>query len=388
MGTLVQEKLAYQSALIALLESLDLSTDGDGSGSGGIGEISDARMALVNLVKIKLDELIPQGEGVVYNLESEPNVSDPLDLYINGLLDEAAKNVLQTAPKHICPVKQSLESAIVDDKDDKIGYIKCPQDYLRLFALRLSEWKRQVSEPITIADAKYQEQGNKYTRGGTAKPVVAITKHAAVELVIPDSFQLLSSLVPDGWEGGFPEGVYKYKAKYLYGTRESNASVESSITIASGETKYINLYTIPFTDGVTSVEVYRTEANGGEFKLAISITADENNYLLTYGDGTTATYSKNTSLYEDKTQDIDLGKAIAEDEVPYTGKVLEYYSVKSAHTINRFLYIPIMAAEDTPGNLWDSISWICAGKILQNINLAELSKLAFEQANLCYTNLR
>lgn len=253
MGTLVQEKLAYQSALIALLESLDLSTDGDGSGSGGIGEISDARMALVNLVKIKLDELIPQGEGVVYNLESEPNVSDPLDLYINGLLDEAAKNVLQTAPKHICPVKQSLESAVANATDNKIGFVKCPDDYLRLFAFRMTEWKRQVEDPITTNTPLYLEQSNKYTRGGTAKPVVAINQRYIVDAVY---------------------------------------------------------------------------------------------------------------------------------------KVLEYYSVNTVHTINRFLYIPIMAAEDTPGNLWDSISWICAGKILQNINLAELSKLAFEQANLCYTNLR
>lgn len=250
MGTLVSEKLQYTTALIALLESLELGTGGS---SGGIGTISDARMALVNLVKIKLDELVPQGEGVVYNLESVPNVSDPLDLYINGLLDESAKNLLQTAPKHICPVKQSIESAVPDATDTAIGFVKCPNDYLRLFAFKMSEWKRQVEDPITPEDEAYAIQGNKYTRGGIAKPVVVINK------------------------------------------------------------RYI-------VDGA---------------------------YL-----------------------------------------VLEYYSVKSSHTINRFLYIPILAAEETPGTLWDSLSWICAGKILQNINLTNLSTAAFEQAKLCYQNLR
>jgi len=253
MGTLVSEKLQYKTTLIALLESLDLGTSGDGTGTGGIGEIDDARMALINLVKIKLDELIPQGEGVVYNLESKPNISDPLDLYINGLLDEAAKNVLQTAPKQLCPVKQSLESAVANATDNKIGFVKCPDDYLRLFAFRMTEWKRQVEDPITTNDPFYLEQGNKYTRGGIAKPVVVVNRRIIVDAVV---------------------------------------------------------------------------------------------------------------------------------------KVLEYYSVNSSHAINRFLYIPIMPAEDTPGNLWDSITWTCAAKILQNINLTDLSRLAFEQANLCYTNLR
>lgn len=244
MADLSTEYLSYQNSLIALLESLDTGTD-DSS-------ISAVRLTLINLVKIKLDELEPEGEGVVYDLATEPNISDPFNLYINGLLDESATNLLQIAPKHILPVTKSTETA-TQIGTGKTGYVKCDSDYLRLYALKMTEWEREVNDPITVEDELYKIQGNEYVRGGVAKPVVVITK------------------------------------------------------------KYI-------TDAVY--------------------------------------------------------------------KVLEYYSVASAHTVDYFLYIAETAAENLDDSLYPALTWICAAKILQNIKQPELSNKAWEQAKLCYTNLK
>jgi hypothetical protein len=244
MADLSTEKLSYQNSLIALLESLDTDS--------GSSTLSPVELTLVNLVKIKLDELVPEGEGVVYDLEKEPNISDPLNLYISGLLDESAKNVLQTAPKHLCPVTKSTETAI-ENSDGETGYVKCDTDYLRLFSFKMDEWERPVDDPITPENPLYKIQFNSYVRGGTAKPVVAISQ------------------------------------------------------------KYI-------TDAVY--------------------------------------------------------------------KVLEYFSVSSSHVIDWFLYIAETAATDLDDSLYEPLTWICAGKVLQNLGEMEKAAKAWEQAQLSYTNLR
>ena len=246
MGTLSTERLEWQQALIALLESLDL-----GGGLGG-DTILPTRLSIINLVKIKLDELIPQGEGVIYNLETEPNVSDPLDLYINGLLDEAAKNVLQIAPLHmITPVSSSTVSG-TPYTDTKTGYVVLPEDYLRLYSFKMTEWLKEVNVPIGIQSKLYQIQRNKYSRGGIAKPVVVL----------------------------------------------NNRKIGSTVS-----------------------------------------------------------------------------------------KILEYFSVLSAHTIDRFLYIAETAAEDLNNDLLEALTWQCAGKILQNIKEFEQSREAYSRAVDSFTNL-
>jgi hypothetical protein len=243
MADLSTERLSYQNSLIALLESLN---------STGTVTVDPLRLTLINLVKIKLDELVPEGEGVKYDLETEPNISDPLDLYINGLLDESATNLLQVAPKHLCPVSQS-ENVATANTDEKTGYVKVPDDYLRLYSFKMTEWEREVNDPITTDDPKYKMQSSLYVRGGVAKPILVIT--------------------------------HKYISDAIY-------------------------------------------------------------------------------------------------------RIFEYYSVNSAHTIERFLYIPETAAEDLDDKLYPALTWICAGKILQNIKEIELSTKAFEQAKLCYINLK
>lgn len=246
MADLSTEKLSYQTKLIALLESITVS--------GTSGTILPTRLTLINLVKIKLDELIPQGDGVTYTLESSPNVSDPLDLYINGLLDESSTNTIQILPKHLLPITKSTNTATVNT-DKKTGYVEVPADYLRLISFKMSDWKREIEEPITKDDPVYKMQGNEYVRGGISKPVLVLTQ------------------------------------KIVSGTAKT---------------------------------------------------------------------------------------------------VFEYFSVNYAasHTIEHFLYAAETAAEDLDDKLYPTLTWICAGKILQNIKEFELSTKALEQAKLCFVNLK
>ena len=64
-------------------------------------------------------------------------------------------------------------------KDGK-GYIILPQDFLRLVAFRMSDWKRTVFEAITEHDPEYAKQSSKWKGicGNTEKPVVAIVRRA------------------------------------------------------------------------------------------------------------------------------------------------------------------------------------------------------------------
>lgn len=244
MADLSTENLSVQTKLIALLESLEAS-----SGSGST-TILPTRLTLINMVKIKLDELIPEGEGVVYDLESEPNVSDPYDLYINGLLDEAAKHILQTAPKHILPIT-SCSNPAVQIGTTNYGYVLVPDGFLRLHSFKMTEWSRDVNEFITPEHEFYKLQGNDHVRAGTKKPVL----------------------------------VLNYKV----------------------------------------------------------ITAT-------------------------------------------VKKVFEYYSVNTAHTVEKFLYIGETAAENLDDDLYPELTWMCASMILQNINETNLAQKAMERVQLCYQN--
>lgn len=62
------------------------------------------------------------------------------------------------------------------------------------------------------------------------------------------------------------------------------------------------------------------------------------------------------------------------------GMVAEYYTVLSAHTIERFLYIKRDVAENIPVVLQDALCWICASKVLSIFSKINESKSAIENA--------
>ena len=163
MADLVTERQQFEAALRTLLANFS---------GGGSGEIPAARLTLTDMVKAKLDEIIP-GTGISFSLDAENDISDPYSLLINSLLDESAKRVLQSAPIYILTPK--LNYIISTPVDDNTGYIALPPDFLRIASLKMEEWKREVTDFITPADGRYKLQHNKYTRGGVAKPVAVLT---------------------------------------------------------------------------------------------------------------------------------------------------------------------------------------------------------------------
>lgn len=165
MADLTTERVQFEASLANLLGTYS---------SGESVVIPTSRMTLINYTKAKLDEIIPEGEGTQYALDANNNITDPYTLFVNAMLDEAAKRVLQTAPLHIIDPVKSTEVA-VPVQNDTIGYIPLPLNFVRLVSLKMTDWEREVTEAITTQDKRYRLQRNKYTRGGCAKPVAVFS---------------------------------------------------------------------------------------------------------------------------------------------------------------------------------------------------------------------
>jgi len=241
MSSLETNRVQFEAALLVLLEGLSTGTGGDGS------TILPARLTLINYVKAKLDELIPEGEGISFNLSDTPNISDPLDLLINAHLDEATKDIILSAPLTVLfPTKASASTGTALT-DTSIGYVELPANFVRLSSFKMTEWKKDISIPVTPDNPVYLLQQFPLRRGTVNFPVVVLT-----------------------WK-------------------------------------------------------------------TISATSK---------------------------------------------RVLEYFSVLSSHTIDKFLYIPETVAEDfvvVNPNLLDSLAWQCAGKIMQITGMMDAAKLAQER---------
>jgi hypothetical protein len=182
MAALDPERATFEALLEAYLAQFT-------GGSGG-GTIIAARLSIINAVKAKIDELIPEGEGVqiTFTSEAEPNISNPYDIFINVVMDEVTKELLLLAPIHIIVPVVGTPSPVQILSDDwgKTGYINLSTlspVFLRLHSFQMSEWSRPVTVPITPIDPKYDLQKSKYSRGGIDKPVVVLTWYGTTKVV-------------------------------------------------------------------------------------------------------------------------------------------------------------------------------------------------------------
>lgn len=163
--SLQDERIQYDAALKALLDNL--------GGEIGSGTITDpTRMGAINYIKAKLDELVPEGEGITFNLSTDPNISDPLNLLISAHLDEGVKDVCLSAPLSVL-FPTALAGEGVHTGDAKTGYIILPGSFLRLSSVRMEDWERDgtLTTPET---ALGKRQGNRWLMGGPSKPVAVL----------------------------------------------------------------------------------------------------------------------------------------------------------------------------------------------------------------------
>lgn len=168
MSSLDTNRVQFEAALKALLEGL-------GSGVITGGTILPSRLSIINYVKAKLDEIIPEGEGVIFNLSEATNISNPLDLLINAHLDESTKDVILSAPLTVLFPKGASISSVNQYPDNKTGFVILPADFLRLSFFKMSDWKRGVTIPITPQDPKYKKQSISFRRGTPSAPVAVMT---------------------------------------------------------------------------------------------------------------------------------------------------------------------------------------------------------------------
>lgn len=171
MADLSTERVSFEQALANLLSLYGVDLGG-GSGSG---TILAERLSLINYVKAKLDEIVPEGEGVQFSVDGDINISDPLNLLINAILDEAAKRTLLNAPAHIVDPVLSDQITGSPETDTKIGYIVLPANFLRFISLKMAEWERPATYAIKQSDPEYAIQKNRFVRGGIAKPKAAFS---------------------------------------------------------------------------------------------------------------------------------------------------------------------------------------------------------------------
>jgi len=171
------ERVHLQDALLALLAGMD-------SGAGG-GDISATRLSIINFVKAKLDEIVPQGEGITFTLSADPNISNPWDLLIDAHLDECTKDVQLSAPINVLFPQAATVTTGVAFTDPKTGYVVLPDNFLRLSSFKMTDWLTSINDKhlITKEDHKYKKQSNKWLRGGIDKPVAVLTWKSVTNVI-------------------------------------------------------------------------------------------------------------------------------------------------------------------------------------------------------------
>lgn len=250
MDELNKQKEDYSGALYNIFSQIHAST------GGGTGEISIDRFHIVGMVKVKIDEMMPEGEGVIFEVQNLVYTADNLDILINAFLDPSAKFIHQIVSPTLIDGKIPTiapSPTALTSPDDGSGYIVLPDDYIRLQSFKMASWQIDVIEPIIPANPLYRHQKNKHARGGAVKPICVVNRK-----------------------------------------------------VVSGVVK----------------------------------------------------------------------------------KILEYYSVTpEAHTLDQFVYIPEVAAENVQDNLVDAMTWVAAAKVLETTGSSDASKRAFEMLELSLQNL-
>ena len=347
-----KEKQDYTQAFYELMLSLL-------SSSGGNLDLSAPRLTLIGSVKLKIDELQPQQEGVQFIDITSTDVSNVLDLYINGLLDESAKHILQTAPLHvILPTDGS--SVTVNDNGDGTGYLLLPEDYIRFVAFKMSGWLQEVTQPIVTTDPKYKMQKYSPTRGGLAKPVAALNSIKVTNIPVAQVDTLTLS------------GTIEASTANISCAGVTNiATFDTSLAVTASN------FVSSFAADYAAVGVVLT-ANGPDLVFTASVpgTPFTSPWIVTVtGDlsGTVVHTTPNVPAVEGK-------------------RTLEYYSIPSGvHTLSKFLYIGLVGAEFIQDNLSDALTWLCASKVLQIMgditNQGGYAEKAMEQVKLSYENL-
>jgi hypothetical protein len=127
---------------------------------------------LVSDVRVTLDENSHQSEY----LDSD---SDNLELneIIRLKLPDAVRVIHEMAPNRLVDgIPYAIEESVQFKRTDGSGYIRVPDDFLRLVLFDMRSWRMPVYTALNDNSDEYAQQKNVFTRGSASKPVCALTQ--------------------------------------------------------------------------------------------------------------------------------------------------------------------------------------------------------------------
>lgn len=137
------------------------------------------RSDIIKKVKVKLEEF-SNFENQSYVLPAN-DMMKPIDSYIEETMDEATREVLHILPLWFVSSMGRDGAApitIVADGYGTHAEMNLPQDFLRLVAVKLKSWRREVNDGLNLMShthTRHKEQQNPATRGLIDKPVGVLT---------------------------------------------------------------------------------------------------------------------------------------------------------------------------------------------------------------------
>ena len=136
------------------------------------------RAEIIEQVMIRLNELMPLGEGLNGLVNEEVT---PISTHIDKLLDECAIEVIRTIPTQYCPFKSATLTTPNTDTDN--NYIILPDDFLRLVGMQEEKWEIPVyilRDPMK-SPGLYEMQKNAYIKGNVSRPMAFIKNRTFTE---------------------------------------------------------------------------------------------------------------------------------------------------------------------------------------------------------------
>ncbi len=137
---------------------------------------------IIREVKIILDENITESF-----IEGDPDQLQLKD-HIEARILDAVRHIHEAAGSEMLddglPIPTSGQS-VLQINPDGTGYVRLPDDFMRLVIFKMTKWKRPVVEAISDTDPRYFPQKSRFSgiRGGVDKPVCALTTGNASKIL-------------------------------------------------------------------------------------------------------------------------------------------------------------------------------------------------------------
>ena len=331
MSDLSDKKEDYKQSVYNLLSQIQPLEGG--------GDYSGDRYDLIGLTKIKIDELMPEGETVQFEVADTDNVTDTVDIQINAFLDSAAKIVHLTAP---------------------LSYI--------VGKLRLGI---DVNAVATVTEAPIAG-GTSYVEGDV--------------LTLVASGAIGGSVIVTTIAAGVVTAVsLKTKGSgYSVATVTTTGGTGTGCTIAIASiANVINLFdngdgTGYVTLPIDFLRLQSFKMTDWDKEVSEAITPQHPLFIRQSNTYTRGGKSKPVCVIMNKNVSSTIKR------------VVQYYSLATDDTpaIDQFIYVPEVQAEDVQNTLIEALTWTCAAQVLEAQGYTEASKKAFEHSQLEYQNLK